>query len=408
MSKIGKTQEQTLTTGDYQVLLNAIKDLIEMFQQVAEPKIFWWSITVSEDITVSGGISVTLYRWAEVLKDEYREELCNLGGIGNKDRNKWILYAVTGEGVTLGDYKKVADVCASAVKALWIPEHQKCKLSIFEYFNGFVQYVVSGEGIASEKETTSEEIKKLMQMREAKVKAFWVSEHPEFKLSVSRYFDGFIRGKDYFSSTGISASQKGYWVLNWFEFIYNTVLEDYSSLRAECGYRHIRDWDIATVPYRKIDHGICEASIMALKFLRTKVEARIKSAPQGQARIDPTVEKQDRDGQGGDETTKQVGPAKEPSKEAAQAYKLYFSSGMKQEDVAKKMTDRLRTPVSQGQVSRWVNEYRTWRKAERIPVDDKKPDIITNTDILDMGARTDSRLTGDPRHKRDADYGDND
>ena len=114
-----------------------------------------------------------------------------------------------------------------------------------------------------------------------------------------------------------------------------------------------------------------------------------------------------KDEQGGEETTGKLRLAKEPSKEAKQAYQLYFGSGMKQEDVAKKMSDTLKRPVSQGQVSRWVNEYKKWRKAEGIPVDDKKPNIISNTDILDMGARKDGRITGDPRHKKNCDY-DND
>jgi len=95
---------------------------------------------------------------------------------------------------------------------------------------------------------------------------------------------------------------------------------------------------------------------------------------------------------------------KEPSKEATQAYTLYYGAGKTQEDVAKIMTDKLKRPVKQGQVSRWVNQYKKWREAEEIPVDDTKPNIIVNSDILDMGARTDGRGTGDPRHKKNTDY----
>ena len=119
------------------------------------------------------------------------------------------------------------------------------------------------------------------------------------------------------------------------------------------------------------------------------------------------AETQEKGGQSNNEITKQLSSVKEPSKEAQQAYKLYYS-GMTQKEVAKKMTNILKRPVSQGQVSRLVNEYKKWRKAEGISVDDKKPNIITNSDILDMGARTDGRITGDPRHKKDTDYGDND
>ncbi len=103
------------------------------------------------------------------------------------------------------------------------------------------------------------------------------------------------------------------------------------------------------------------------------------------------------------EEKKQSVPTKEPPKEAQQAYKLYYG-GMTQEQVAKNMTNKLRKPVSQGQVSRWLKQYKKWRKAEGIPVDDKKANIITNSNILDIGARTDGRLTGDPRHKKNHDF----
>ena len=91
---------------------------------------------------------------------------------------------------------------------------------------------------------------------------------------------------------------------------------------------------------------------------------------------------------------------KEPSKKAAQAYQLYYGTGKTQTEVAKIMTLKFREPVSQGQVSRWVNSYKEWRKSEGILIDDKKPKIIVNSDILDKGPRTDGRITGDPRHKK--------
>jgi hypothetical protein len=95
---------------------------------------------------------------------------------------------------------------------------------------------------------------------------------------------------------------------------------------------------------------------------------------------------------------------KEPSKEARLAYQSWYGTGKTQEDVAKIMTDKLKRPVNQGQVSRWVTRYKKWREAEGIPVDDTKPNIIVNSDILDVGARTDGKTTGDPRHKKNADY----
>jgi len=95
---------------------------------------------------------------------------------------------------------------------------------------------------------------------------------------------------------------------------------------------------------------------------------------------------------------------KEPSKEAAQAYTLYYGTDKTQSDVAGIMSKKLKRSVKQGQVSRWVTRYKKWREAEGIPVDDTRPNIIVNSNILDMGARTDGRLTGDPRHKKNTDY----
>jgi hypothetical protein len=104
----------------------------------------------------------------------------------------------------------------------------------------------------------------------------------------------------------------------------------------------------------------------------------------------------------------QTQKVKEPPKEAKQAYKLYYGAGITQEAVAERMSKTLKKPVSQGQVSKLLKQYKKWRAAEGIPVDDDKPTIIVNSEILDIGARTDGRLTGDPRHKKNADYGDAD
>ena len=89
-----------------------------------------------------------------------------------------------------------------------------------------------------------------------------------------------------------------------------------------------------------------------------------------------------------------------PSKEANQAYKLYGIYN-NQTEVAKIMTKELKRPVAQGQVSRWVKQVEEWRKIEDLPTDEyKKPDTIVDSDILDQGARTDGRRTGDPRHSK--------
>lgn len=89
---------------------------------------------------------------------------------------------------------------------------------------------------------------------------------------------------------------------------------------------------------------------------------------------------------------------KEPSKEAAQAYKLYYGSGESQTEVAKIMTGKLKKPISQGQVSKWVNQYIEWAKANNISIPEKPTIINMDSNKLSMGARTDGRGTGDPRH----------
>ena len=94
-------------------------------------------------------------------------------------------------------------------------------------------------------------------------------------------------------------------------------------------------------------------------------------------------------------------PMSEPSREATQAYKFYYGSGKTQEAVAKIMARELNKPVSQGQVSRWVNEYKLWARANDIPIAESEKPKTINMDHrkLDMRARTDGRTTGDPRHK---------
>lgn len=103
------------------------------------------------------------------------------------------------------------------------------------------------------------------------------------------------------------------------------------------------------------------------------------------------------------ETEQKTEPGKEPSKEAAQAYKLYYGTGENQTEIAKIMTRELRRPVSQGQVSKWVNQYKKWAKVNNIPIPEKPTIINMDSNKLSMGKRTDGRGTGDPRHKAEVD-----
>ena len=89
----------------------------------------------------------------------------------------------------------------------------------------------------------------------------------------------------------------------------------------------------------------------------------------------------------------------EPKKEAAQAYKLYYGLGYSQTKVAKIMTNELKRPVSQGQVSKWVNQYKRWAQANNIPITPKPKIINLDHRKLEMKKRTDGRISGDARHK---------
>jgi hypothetical protein len=222
-----RTKERQPTPDDYDGLLNAIDMLIEMFQQVEKdtPEMFWWSMAVSEDITAPGGKDVTLYCWAELLQEGYVKELCNLGGTGNENSGQWTVYAVTGKGVTLPKWYKVSGVCESAIKALL---------------------------------------------------AFYV---PGVKMGISQYLNGFVRARDYFAESGFSVSQKGYWVPSWFEFIFNTADEFSCPIRVRSSSVHVRGWETVDVPFRHIENSVCEASILALKFLRNAAKRRLPQEP---------------------------------------------------------------------------------------------------------------------------------
>jgi len=96
----------------------------------------------------------------------------------------------------------------------------------------------------------------------------------------------------------------------------------------------------------------------------------------------------------------------EPSKEANQAYQLCYATGKSQQEVAEIMSKALRRKVNQGQVSRWITQVKKWRGANGLPVDEpgkKLPAVTIDPDALDLGKRTDGRITGDPRHKANVD-----
>lgn len=94
---------------------------------------------------------------------------------------------------------------------------------------------------------------------------------------------------------------------------------------------------------------------------------------------------------------------KTPSKEAKIAFLLGNSLGQTQAKIAKIMTEKLKPAreYKQYQVSRWLKEYKEWLNSQNIRIADSEttPTVSVDPSVLDMGARTDGKTTGDPRHK---------
>jgi len=93
---------------------------------------------------------------------------------------------------------------------------------------------------------------------------------------------------------------------------------------------------------------------------------------------------------------------KEPTKFEVQVYEYLCGSGLTETEVAEKMSKMLKRPISQTRVSRIKTHVKEWNKSVGMP-DLPRPQVITNTDLLDMGPRTDGRTTGDRRHAKKID-----
>lgn len=336
MSKNGNTRGQTPIPGFYNDLLETIDDLTEMFRQVSKPKIFWWSMTVPEDITASGGIDVAMYRWGELLQTDYRAELCNVGGVGTRDRSQWILYAITGEGVSLKCYRKVADVCASAVKALAIPTIAKFKPAVLEKLD------ISGD-FKCFKSLTPAKYKKFTDWRESSLKSLWITEQPIAKLSVSEYLDALAASGNGRLPVSGGSTVESYWILNWFEYIFGTAQEPGCLIRVHSGSQYATGWEVAEIPFRRIDHDICEASILALKFLRKTAKVRV----------------QEKDGQRNvirRKTTKQASGGGSKSKPMSARDQVFISYSRKDKRWLTDLKTHLKPYVRSGSLTAWSDE----------------------------------------------------
>jgi hypothetical protein len=104
----------------------------------------------------------------------------------------------------------------------------------------------------------------------------------------------------------------------------------------------------------------------------------------------------------------QAKPAlKEPPDAAIKAYRLRWIQGVpKQADIAERLSQELRRPVSQGQVSRWLKLARDFVEAggvlPRLPTEQTKKPMPIDPERLDLGRRQDG-LTERQRKQRSDD-----
>ncbi len=85
---------------------------------------------------------------------------------------------------------------------------------------------------------------------------------------------------------------------------------------------------------------------------------------------------------------------KEPSQDAFAAYRAQRVTGKPQTEIAEILTAELKRPISQGQVSRWINEVVPWMEAGNVLPDlpglKSKPTPMA-PDKIDLGGRQDGR-----------------
>jgi hypothetical protein len=92
----------------------------------------------------------------------------------------------------------------------------------------------------------------------------------------------------------------------------------------------------------------------------------------------------------------------EPPADALKAYRAHIATQMNQTQLAELLTQKLRRPVSQGQVSRWLTSVREWMEAANVlpPLEEIKTVSPIDPSVLDMGARQD-RHTKRQRERAD-------
>ncbi len=213
MKKRQNRKTKPLPADVCETLTLAINTLIAQFQEVSEktPKMFWWSITVPRDDCANEDLM--LYYWGDLLGADYKADLCNIAAIRGSKSGNWTRYAITGSDVTLKAWLKVSKICECAANALRYPGN------------------------------------------------------PDIAMSLSDY----LTGLNPLKSPSKDPAQVYFLSSTWFEFVYNTSCELGSMIVAYGGNKRITGWADARIPYRHIKQDICEASILALKFLQKNV-----------------------------------------------------------------------------------------------------------------------------------------
>ena len=129
-----------------------------------------------------------------------------------------------------------------------------------------------------------------------------------------------------------------------------------------------------------------EAQISRLKaatsVLQTKIEELDDSAPKGKS-------------------------LKQPSDKAITVYRLWFGSGEKQENIARKLEQEYGLPMDQGTVSRYLNQVKAWVEAGNLlPAVEQstvKPIVRADSPTVELGANKTGRTSRQRGKKTDQD-----
>ncbi len=243
MSQTAKTRGGTPTTQDYTELLRTIDIMLHAFHDIRDEvqgNWYWWSLTIWARDRFGETLELANSIWSDFNENVIRQRSYPFGATSHRADNQYTAYYATSENGTESEFYRTMNIAESTVKALLL-------------------FFTPGCG----------------------------------GLKLSEYLDGFVRARDYYPSTETSpAARHAQWC--WFEFMYSIAHEIGSPVRIIShgiptddfppGYFEIAQQENSErmelrfhPEVRRIDHEFFEASLLALKFLRNKVEARIQA-----------------------------------------------------------------------------------------------------------------------------------